>query len=162
MGRHMWGKTAGALVLAVTVAAASGCSSSDDEGSGKAAATATAAAKTPSVADTTATFQAAVTKFDTDGGCLDRAPGTCWEQMVALMEPARDLRKAMNAEKTVGAEFWTEAYALIDTMEKGIAVGDDKGLTVADEKMAAMLSNRDDVLGSAHDLADWLTAHPIA
>ncbi|MGV9509321.1 hypothetical protein ACWDQZ_27350 [Streptomyces tendae] len=144
------------------MAAASGCSSSDDEDSGKPAAKAAAAAKTPSVEETTATFQTAVTKFDTDGGCLDRAPGTCWEQMVALMEPARDLRKAMNTEKTVGAEFWTEAYALIDTMEKGIAVGDDKGLTVADEKMAAMLSNRDDVLGSAHKLSDWLDQHPIA
>ncbi|MET7814216.1 hypothetical protein ABZT26_25635 [Streptomyces sp. NPDC005395] len=160
MGRQTWGKTVSALVLAVIMAAASGCSSSDDEDSGKPAAT--AAAKTPSVKETTATFQASVTKFDTDGGCLDRAPGTCWEQMVALTEPARDLRKAMNAEKSVGAEFWTEAYALIDTMEKGIAVGDDKGLTVADEKMAAMLSNRDDVLGSAHKLSDWLDQHPIA
>ncbi|MET8668179.1 hypothetical protein ABZV87_28070 [Streptomyces tendae] len=25
----------------------------------------------------------------------------------------------MNAEKSVGADFWTEAYTLIDTMEKG-------------------------------------------
>ncbi|MEU2969049.1 hypothetical protein ABZ687_29230 [Streptomyces ardesiacus] len=159
MGRYMWGKTAGALVLAVTVAAASGCSSSDSEDGGKPAATAAAAAKTPSVEETTATFQAAVTKFDTDGGCLDQAPGTCWEQMVALMEPARDLRKAANAHKETGPEFWSEAYALIDTMETGIAVGEDKGAPPDGNKL---LTNRDDVLGSAHDLADWLTAHPVA
>ncbi|MFJ2008626.1 hypothetical protein [Streptomyces chartreusis] len=146
MGRHTWGKEAGALVLAATVAAVSGCSSSDDSGDAK--------AKTVSVGDATTTFQAAVTKFDTDGGCLEKEPGTCWEQMQALMTPARDLRKAMNSEKSVGADFWTDAYALIDTMEKGIAVGDDKGAT-------AVGTNRPDVLGSAHDLSDWLDEDPI-
>jgi hypothetical protein len=150
MGRHTWGKTAGALVLAATVAAVSGCSSSDDSGDAEPA----AKAKTVSVGDATTTFQAAVTKFDTDGGCLEKEPGTCWEQMQALMTPARDLRKTMNSEKSVGADFWTDAYALIDTMEKGIAVGDDKGAT-------AVGTNRPDVLGSAHDLSDWLDEHPI-
>jgi hypothetical protein len=148
MGRYIWGKTAGALLLAVTVAAASGCSSSDDQPDTK------PAAKTVSFDDAAATFQAAVTKFDTDGGCPEQEPGTCWEQMTAVMEPARELRKAMNAEKSVGADFWSQAYALIDTMEKGIAVGEDQGAT-------ALGSNRPEVLGSAHDLADWLDAHPI-
>jgi hypothetical protein len=81
--------------------------------------------------------------------------------MQALMKPGRDLRKAMNAEKSVGADFWTDAYALIDTMEDGIAVGEDQGVPVADTEMAAMMSNRDEVLGSAHDLSDWLDAHPV-
>jgi hypothetical protein len=157
MGRHTWGKTVGVLVLAVTVAAVSGCSSSNDEDTAKPA----AKAKTVSVEDATTTFQAAVTKFDTDGGCLEQEPGTCWEQMTALMKPTRDLRKAMNAEKSVGAEFWTDAYALIDTMEDGIAVGEDQGVPVADTEMAAKMSNRDDVFGSAHDLSDWLDEHPI-
>ncbi|MET7573370.1 hypothetical protein ABZT04_33470 [Streptomyces sp. NPDC005492] len=151
MGRHIWGKTAGALVLAVmTVAAASGCSSSDAKADAKPA----AKAKTVDLGKATTTFQAAVTKFDTDGGCLEQEPDTCWEQMQALMEPARTLRKAMNAEKSVGADFWTDAYALIDTMEKGIAVGEDQGAT-------AVGTNRPDVLGSAHDLSDWLDEHPI-
>ncbi|MFF4036007.1 hypothetical protein ACFYZ2_40750 [Streptomyces sviceus] len=150
MGRHTWGKAAGALVLAATVAAMSGCSNSDDSSDAKPA----AKAKTVSVGETTTTFQAAVTKFDTDGGCLEKEPGTCWEQMQALMKPARDLRKAMNSEKSVGADFWTDAYALIDTMEKGIAVGEDKGAT-------AVGTNRPDVLGSAHDLSNWLDEHPI-
>ncbi|QFG13200.1 hypothetical protein SEA_GILGAMESH_8 [Streptomyces phage Gilgamesh] len=158
MGRHIWGKTAGALVLAAVVAAASGCSSSDDEGSGKPAATAAAAAKAPSVGEATATFQEAVTKFDTDGGCLEQAPGTCWEQMQALMAPARDLRKAANAHKETGPEFWSEAYVLIDTMETGIAVGEDQGVPAVQD---TSLTNRDDVLGSAHKLSDWLTAHPV-
>ncbi|MFD8194692.1 hypothetical protein [Streptomyces wuyuanensis] len=108
-----------------------------------------------SVADATAEFQATVTKFDTDGGCLDKAPGTCWEQMQELIEPARGLRKAMRAEKSVGPEFWTDAYALIDKMENGIAVGEDKGALAFD-------TNRPDVFGSAHDLAEWLDEHPIA
>ncbi|OVZ99446.1 hypothetical protein B9W64_37250 [Streptomyces sp. CS159] len=161
MGRHTWGKTVGALVLAVTVAAASGCSSSDDEGSGKPSATAAAKAKTVTVEAATTTFQDAVTAFDTDGGCLEQEPGTCWDQMQALMTPARDLRKAMNAEKSVGADFWTEAYALIDTMETGIAVGEDQGAPAGAATLPEM-SNRDDVLGSAHKLSDWLDQHPIS
>ncbi|MFJ1552746.1 hypothetical protein [Streptomyces mirabilis] len=150
MGRHTWGKTAGALVLAATVAAVSGCSSSDGEGDAKPAAKATAV----SVEGATTTLQDAVTKFDTDGGCLEQEAGTCWEQMQALMEPARTLRKAMNAEKSVGPDFWTDAYVLIDTMEKGIAAGEDRGSTPG-------VTNRPDVFGSAHDLSDWLDANPI-
>ncbi|MFF8399837.1 hypothetical protein [Streptomyces sp. NPDC016172] len=157
MGRQTWGKTAGALALAAAVATVSGCGSSDGESDAKPA----AKAKTVSVEDATTTFQAAVTKFDADGGCLEQESGTCWEQMQALMKPARDLRKAMNAEKSVGADFWTDAYALIDTMEDGIAVGEDQGVPVADTEMAAKMSNRDDVFGSAHDLSDWLDEHPI-
>ncbi|MFE5923169.1 hypothetical protein [Streptomyces sp. NPDC056468] len=150
MGRHVWGKSVGALVLAVTVAAASGCSSSSDEDT---AAKPAAKAKTLSVADATTTFQAAVTKFDTDGGCLEQESGTCWEQMQALMKPARDLRKAANADKGTGPEFWSEAYALIDKMEDGIAVGEDQGVPPGG------MTNRIDVLGSAHKLSDWLDAH---
>ncbi|MEU1273488.1 hypothetical protein [Streptomyces sp. NPDC005799] len=150
MGRYVWGKTAGALVLAVTVAAVSGCSSSSDKDTAKPA----AKAKTVDLGKATTRFQAAVTKFDEDGGCLEKAPGTCWEQMRALMEPARTLRKAIHADKG-GPEFWSEAYALINTMEKGIAVGEDKGATAAG-------TNRPDVLGSANDLSDWLDEHPVA
>lgn len=141
------------MVLAVTVAAVSGCSSSDGD-DGKPAAK--AAPKAPSVEQATATFQAAVEKFDTDGGCLEEEPGTCWEQMQALMKPARDLRKAANADKETGPEFWSEAYALIDTMEDGIGVGEDQGVPAG----GADLTNRDEVLGSAHELSDWLDAHP--
>ncbi|MET9731989.1 hypothetical protein ABZZ79_15450 [Streptomyces sp. NPDC006458] len=152
----MWGKTASALVLAVTVAAVSGCGGSDDESDAKPA----AQAKTVTVEEAATTFQAAVTKQDTDGGCLEQEPGTCWEQMQALMKPARDLRKAMNAEKSVGADFWTEAYALIDAMEEGVAVGDDQGAPAGAATDPAM-TNRDDVFGSAHDLSEWLDEHPI-
>ncbi|MFI8206770.1 hypothetical protein [Streptomyces sp. NPDC085937] len=154
MGRHIWGKAAGALVLAVTVAAVSGCSSSDGD-DGKPAAK--AAPKTPSVEQATATFQVAVEQFDTDGGCLEEEPGTCWEQMQALMKPARDLRKAANADKETGPEFWSEAYALINTMEDGVKVGEDQGVPAG----GADLTNRDEVLGSAHELSDWLDAHPV-
>lgn len=159
MGRHLWGKTAGGVVLAVVMAAASGCSNSSGEDTAKPAATETA--KTPSVQEAAAAFQAAVEKQDADGGCPEREAGTCWEQMLAVMEPARELRKAANADKETGPEFWSEAYALIDTMEDGISVGVDQGVPVADEVMAAALSNRDDVFGSAHDLSDWLDQHPV-
>ncbi|MFD5589346.1 hypothetical protein ACFWII_36855 [Streptomyces sp. NPDC127063] len=99
-------------------------------------------------------FQNAVTAFDLAGGCVDKAPGTCWEQMQTLMGPARTLRQAMNAEKSVGPEFWTEAYRLIDRMEEGVAVGDDRVVVIG--------SNRPMVFGSAHTLFRWLDAHPIA
>ncbi|KAK1179709.1 hypothetical protein B7755_017090 [Streptomyces sp. NBS 14/10] len=61
----------------MTVAAASGCSSSSDEDTAKPA----AKVKRLSVKEATTTFEAEVTKFDEDGGCLEQAPGTCWGQM---------------------------------------------------------------------------------
>ncbi|MFF6953839.1 hypothetical protein ACFZAD_35040 [Streptomyces iakyrus] len=67
----------------------------------------------------------------------------------------------MNAEKSVGADFWTEAYALIDTMEKGIAVGEDQSAPASAATLPET-SNWDDVLGSAHKLCDWLDQHTIA
>ncbi|MFE6185512.1 hypothetical protein ACFQ6U_13905 [Streptomyces sp. NPDC056465] len=149
MGRHVWGRTVGALILGVTVAAASGCSSDS-----KADAKPKARAEAVSLDEASTEFQAAVTEQDLAGGCPEKEAGTCWEQMQELMEPARTLRKAMNAEKSVGADFWTEAYALIDTMEKGVAVGEDRGV-------APGVTNRPDVFGSAHKLRDWIDAHPV-
>jgi hypothetical protein len=81
--------------------------------------------------------------------------------MNTIVDSARDLRKAMNADKSVGADFWTEAYAMIDTMEKGIAVGEDLGAPAGAATNSDMTNRDDDVFGSAHDLADWLDAHPI-
>ncbi|MFD3315805.1 hypothetical protein [Streptomyces sp. NPDC058656] len=153
MGRRIWGKTAGALVLAVAVTAVSGCSSSSDADTAKPAAN----TKAVDLGEATTTFQTAVTRFDEDGGCLEETPGTCWEQMQALMEPARTLRKAMNSERSVGADFWTDAYALINKMEDGIAVGEDQGW----KDQGVVGTNRSDVLGSAHDLSDWLDENPI-
>ncbi|WP_409239923.1 hypothetical protein [Streptomyces sp. PA5.6] len=155
MGRHIWGKTVSTLVLAVAVAVVSGCSSSDED-AGKPGGK--PSPNTLTVTKAITIFQAAVTQFDTDGGCLEKEPGTCWEQMQALMQPARDLRKAANAHKETGPEFWSEAYALMNTMEEGIAVGEDKGAPPGE---ATALTNRDDVLGSAHDLSDWLDQHPV-
>ncbi|MFD3479890.1 hypothetical protein [Streptomyces sp. NPDC058695] len=156
MGRHVWGKSAGAVLLAVGIVAASGCSSSGDE-DGKAS---VQKPKTVSVQAATKKFQNAV---DTEG-CGDRMePGSCWEEMQTVTKSARDLRNAMNADKSVGADFWTEAYTLIDEMEEGIAVGKDLGGASEGENvdLVADRSNRDEVFGSAHDLYDWLDEHPV-
>ncbi|MEU5976481.1 hypothetical protein [Streptomyces sp. NPDC047315] len=152
MGRQTWGKTVSALTLATITVSVSACGSSDDAADAKPSAEAKVTVEAASK-----TFRAAVEKFGTDGGCLQKEPETCWDQMQALMEPARDLRKAMNAEKSVGPDFWTGAYALINGMEKGIGVGKDQGAAGG----VTALTNRDDVFGSAHDLVDWLDAHPI-
>ncbi|WP_329317277.1 hypothetical protein OG723_44595 (plasmid) [Streptomyces sp. NBC_01278] len=136
-----WGAAASitfAVVAAVTV---SGCGGEADA-EAKAAPTSSAA----SIGAATTGFKDAVTKFDVSDGCPKEA-GACWDKMLAVMEPARELREAMNANQA-GPAFWTEAYALIDKMERGVAVGEDK------------VSNRPDVLGSAHELSRWLDAHP--
>ncbi|WP_392750331.1 hypothetical protein [Streptomyces sp. LN590] len=138
MGIHQWGKTvAGALLTAAVITAVSGCGGEADADAKKPPAKAQAL----SVDKATTSFHDAVTKFDLEDGCPKEA-GACWKQMTAVIEPARDLRKAMNADKATGPEFWSEAYALIDTMETGMAVGEDQ------------FSNRPDVLGSAHHLSD--------
>ncbi|MFE3139674.1 hypothetical protein [Streptomyces scopuliridis] len=54
----------------------------------------------------------------------------------------------MNADKQTGPEFSSPAYVLLDKMEDGMGVGEDA------------FSNRPAVLGSAHDLSDWLDEHP--
>ncbi|MGW1549947.1 hypothetical protein [Streptomyces sp. NPDC002346] len=146
----MWGKTAAGVALAVTVAAVSGCG-----GNAEAEAKKPAAAKTVSVTKAAEDFQNVLADFDTTG-CESMEPGTCWEGMQTVIAPARVLRKAMNADKRVGPEFYSEAYALIDRMEKGVAVGEDRGGGEMN-----LTSNRPDVFGTAHDLADWLDAHPV-
>ncbi|MEU9523317.1 hypothetical protein [Streptomyces sp. NPDC048224] len=92
---------------------------------------------------------------DVSGGCESIEAGTCFAEMVALMEPARTLRKAMSTAKSVGADFLTEAYVMIDRMEKGVAVGVDQG-----GDLGNITSNRPDVFGSAHELSRWLDTHP--
>ncbi|MGC5236850.1 hypothetical protein [Streptomyces albogriseolus] len=106
----------------------------------------------PSLNTATTAFQDAVAS----GDCPSTEPGTCWEQMQTLIKRARVLRKAMNAHKDTGPELWSEAYVLIDKMEKGVAVGEDRG-----GGLNNVTSNRPDVFGSAHDLSRWLDAHPV-
>ncbi|MFE9400101.1 hypothetical protein [Streptomyces flavidovirens] len=143
MGIHQWGKSVTGLVLAAAVTVgASGC------GGDAAAQKQLEKSKTVSVTEATTAFQDAVAEFDSTNGC-PKAVGECWDKMTAVMEPARELRKAMNADEGAGPEFWSEAYALIDTMEDGMAVGEDR------------FTNRPKVLGSAHSLGDWLDEHPV-
>ncbi|MGW4087069.1 hypothetical protein ACWEGS_28955 [Streptomyces sp. NPDC004822] len=142
----MWGKTAVGVALAM--AALSGCG-----GDGGAESKPKAAASAPSVQKATTAFQDALSAT---GDC-EVEPGTCWEQMTAVIKPARKLREAMRADKTVSAEFWSPAYAIIDKMEDGYAVGEDQG-GGADN----MTTNRIAVFGGAHDLSDWLDEHPVS
>ncbi|TGN75445.1 hypothetical protein E5083_17255 [Streptomyces bauhiniae] len=109
-----------------------------------------------SVAAATEQFQTAV--MNSSGQCYSPDPGTCWDVMQSVMKPARTLRTAMHADKSVGAEFWSGAYALINTMEDGMAVGDDEG---ADKPADFKHRNRATVLGTAHDLSDWLDENPV-
>ncbi|WP_406356289.1 hypothetical protein [Streptomyces sp. NBC_00658] len=145
-----WGAAANITFVAVAVMGVSGCGGEAEAEVKKSPA---ASATALSVGDATTAFQDMAGTLYLDGECTKEA-GTCWDRMTTAVKSARDLRKAMNAEKSVGPEFWTEAYALIDTMEEGYAVGEDLG---AD----AVNTNRPDVFGSAHDLVDWLDAHPI-
>ncbi|MFJ9416681.1 hypothetical protein ACIRPT_21165 [Streptomyces sp. NPDC101227] len=127
--------------------AATGMGTSACGGDAEAQKKATATPKVASVAEATKTFQDAVADFDASDGC-PKAAGECWEKMKAVAGPARELRKAMNADKKTGAEFYSPAYALIGKMEDGMDVGEDT------------FTNRPAVLGSAHDLCDWLDEHP--
>lgn len=144
MGRVQWGRTAASVLLAAAVMGTTACG-----GETEAQKKAPAKPKTPTVtvAAATKTFQDAVADFDASDGC-PKAVGECWDKMQAVAAPARELRKAMNADKKVGPEFYSPAYALLDKMEDGMDVGED------------VFSNRPPVLGSAHDLSDWLDEHP--
>lgn len=138
-----WGKTAALMVLAVMMLGTSACG-----GEAEAQKPQADKPKPPGVTEATSAFQNAVADFDASDGC-PKATGECWDKMQAVAAPAKTLRKAMNADKATGPAFWREAYVLLDTMEDGMAVGEDT------------FTNRPDVLGSAHDLVDWLDEHPV-
>ncbi|MFG2864670.1 hypothetical protein [Streptomyces sioyaensis] len=142
MGRFTWGRTAAGVLLVAAVMGASACDGKA-EGQKKPA----AKPKAPTVAEATKTFQDAVADFDASDGC-PKAAGGCWGKMKSVAEPARKLRKAMTADKRTDPAFYSTAYALLDKMEDGMDVGEDA------------FSNRPAVLGSAHDLCDWLDDHP--
>ncbi|MEU9495883.1 hypothetical protein AB0D73_29400 [Streptomyces sp. NPDC048215] len=129
------------MLTAAVITVVSGCG-------GNAEAEPAAKPKQATVAEATAVFQDAVVDFDLTDGCPPAAE-ECWDKMLAVMKPARELRTAMNAQKDPGPEFYSEAYALIDEMELGAAVGED------------VASNRPQILGSAHELSDWLDKHPV-
>ncbi|MEU9372157.1 hypothetical protein AB0D71_47745 [Streptomyces avermitilis] len=147
MGRHTWGRAAAGIALAAAVVGTvSGCGGTADVDKGEAQ----PKPKVVSVAKARAALEETL-----DGIDCQPEPGACWEQMTAVMKPARTLRKAMNADKRGGPGFWTEAYALINKMEDGYAVGEDQG------GGSRYITNRPAVFGSAHDLLDWLDEHPV-
>ncbi|MFF3617536.1 hypothetical protein [Streptomyces sp. NPDC002580] len=157
MGRHTWGRAAAGIALAAAViSTASGCGGDADVDKGQAKKPAAAA---PSFAKASKVFQ---DKVDSDS-CQSMEPDSCWGEMTALIKSARTLRHSMNSEKSVSADFWTEAYSMIDTMEEAMTEGSDLGGAQEGEGVdhAAIRSNRDEVFGGAHDLADWLDEHPI-
>ncbi|MFB6772826.1 hypothetical protein [Streptomyces sp. NPDC056337] len=151
-----WGAAASITFAVAAVVGVSGCGGDAEADAEKPA---SASPTAPSFSKASEAFRDVAANAYLDDMCTQEA-GTCWDKMNTIVESARDLRKAMNAEKSVGADFWTEAYTLIDTMEKGLAVGEDQGAPAGAATIPEM-TNRDDVFGSAHDLVDWLDAHPI-
>jgi hypothetical protein len=149
MGRYTWGKAVTGVVLTASLAAVSGCGGNAEAKDKKPAAAA------PSFAKAAKDFQDVAANAYLDDECTQEA-GTCWDKMKGIVASARVLRKAMNGEKGVGPEFWSDAYVLIDKMEKGYAVGEDQGGGINN-----VTSNRAAIFGGAHDLSDWLDEHPV-
>ncbi|MEU1039675.1 hypothetical protein ACFYP4_08715 [Streptomyces sp. NPDC005551] len=149
------GRATAAALTAIVVMGVSGCGGDADADAEHKPGVAVA----PAFRAASSTFQGQVEA----GSCESMEPDSCWGEMQALMKSARTLRKAMNGEETVSADFWTEAYTLIDTMEGGVAEGQDLGGAGEGESVdaAAARSNRDEVFGSGHQLSDWLDEHPI-
>jgi hypothetical protein len=145
-----WGAAASITFAVVAIVGVSGCGGNAEADAKKSPA---ASATAPSFSKASKAFQDVTGTLYLDSECTKEA-GTCWDKMTTAVKSARTLRKAMNGEKSVGPEFWTGAYTLIDTMEEGYAVGEDLGA-------ADVNTNRPKVFGTAHDLSDWLDQHPI-
>lgn len=119
MGSYRWGTAvAGVALTAAVVGTVSGCGGDADASSAK-----KKTAAPPSFAKASAQFEDAL-----GNQCQSMEPDSCWSEMDALMKSARKLRAAMHGEKSVDTTFWSPAYALIDTMEDGIAQGSDLGV----------------------------------
>ncbi|MYW67179.1 hypothetical protein GTY65_24375 [Streptomyces sp. SID8379] len=123
------------------------------------------AQKKPAAKPKTMSVQAAAEKYQdvvASRDCDTMEPGSCWGEMENFLKSARQLRKSMNADKSVDGSFYSEAYTLIDTMEEGFDVGEDLGGAQEGESIdaAGVRSNRDEVFGSGNDLSEWLDQHP--
>jgi hypothetical protein len=98
----------------------------------------------PSVTEAREAFQGDLRRLQI-AGC----PPDCTTDLQQISHYAGELRKAMNADPKVGAEFYSPAYALIDKIQTGARAVD-----------GTVESQRPQVLGPAHDLSDWLDEHP--
>ncbi|MEU2950926.1 hypothetical protein ACIOUE_07085 [Streptomyces xanthochromogenes] len=97
----------------------------------------------PTVAAAKAAFDEYFNSF-TIRGC----PEDCTADLQKIISLTHDLRKAMNADKA-GATFWSGAYVHMNAI--------DRGATTAGQ---ALDQFRPLILGPAHDLQRWMTAHP--
>ncbi|MDX2530838.1 hypothetical protein [Streptomyces europaeiscabiei] len=93
-----WGAAASITFAVVAAVGVSGCGGDADTDAKKPAA---ASAKALSFSEASKAFQDIATTAYLDDVCTKEA-GTCWDKMNTIADSARDLRKAMNAETSVG------------------------------------------------------------
>ncbi len=135
-----WGRAVSMLLMGAVVTVSAGCGNSAEGGETPAA---VGTAKTPAVADAAKTYA-----DDLDALAWAGCPSDCDKDLNEIVANARTLRTAMN-DDPAGPSFWSPAYRLVDQIEEGRA-----------KVQGDATWNRALILTPAHQLSDWLMAHP--
>ncbi|MFJ5143008.1 hypothetical protein [Streptomyces sp. NPDC088707] len=151
-----WGRITVALLAVVTVTGAAGCSG---EAAPKPAAS--TAAPTKAGKPVKAQWDESMEWWAThDLGCVDGSavggnPEGCAVRVQDYVEDVRKIRKAMNADTAAPAGFYSEAYVIIDRLEKFA------GTPTGESDTQGWLDARPLIWMQGQALGKWIEAHPL-
>ncbi|MFF0754354.1 hypothetical protein [Streptomyces sp. NPDC004267] len=153
-----WGRCTVALLAAVTMAGAAGCSGKAEAGAKPAAST--AAAKKPGKPvkvqwDESMEWWTAHDLGCVDGSAVGENPEGCAVRVQDYVDDVRKIRKAMNGDAAAPAGFYSEAYVIIDRLEKYA------GTPAGESDTQGWLAARPLIWMQGQALGKWIEAHPL-
>ncbi|MGW4231934.1 hypothetical protein ACWEF9_22005 [Streptomyces sp. NPDC004980] len=147
-----WGRTgAGLLLAAAVMAGTTGCG---DDGAGTAQDRPPASAAPKKAAKSVAHQWEEAWGYQVATPCQEKTEAAaeeagCQNVTWDLVTDVRKIRKAMNADPA-GAEFYTEAYVIMDRIDT----------LAGDMSDARLLEMRDMIRAEGVELNRWITSHP--
>ncbi|MGA5411610.1 hypothetical protein ACPCSC_30685 [Streptomyces lavendulocolor] len=153
-----WGRGAAVLVAAVTVLGTAGC------GGGAGAATkptaGVAAAKKPAKPvkaqwDETMQWWATHDIGCVNGSSVEANPDGCAVRVQDYVDDVRKIRKAMNADPDAPKGFYSDAYVIINRLEKYA------GTPAGEDDTQGWLDARPLIWMEGQALGEWIDTHPL-
>ncbi|MFD9248432.1 hypothetical protein [Streptomyces bottropensis] len=154
-----WGRGAAVLLAAVTVLGVAGCGGDADAESKQPTASVTAAKKpVKSVKaqwDETMEWWASHDIGCVDGSAVEADREGCAVRVQDYVDDVRKIRKAMNGDTAAPKGFYSEAYVIIDRLEKYA------GTPAGEDDTQGWLDARPLIWMQGQALSEWIEAHPL-
>ncbi|MET9528213.1 hypothetical protein [Streptomyces coeruleorubidus] len=152
-----WGRGAAVLVAAITVLGVTGCGG--DAGA-ETKPTASATAKKPAKSVKAQWDEAMEWWASHDIGCVDGSAVEddregCAVRVQDYVEDVRKIRKAMNTDPEAPKGFYSEAYVIIDRLEKFA------GTPAGEDDTQGWLDARPLIWMQGQALGEWIETHPL-